>query len=1053
MSELVEAPASFYINASQYNDAEDDVDAQIHIEDRQDILKRSDDWFVNVVRWTIDTQATLNYLPADPSAVLTMEVFKYTRPVMAHGVVRDPSHSDVMETRQLVLDRPMATLSEFLSELNLAVPQMAIPDNPNAVLAVNNEQRFIGRLKSNPCGVWSVTADGKFHFKAREPAHQPTDQLFIKMRMTASMQKILGTDIAHIYTMTQQSRLVDWRNMLTFIAIRLTEYRGDVSNFRFTPSEAAADDNQHLREVGMKTDFEITVRANILKYLEKISYIQTTVAHHNHYAVGSTYDSHALTASIDGSQSFSEYTSMDVGGGGGIAAHYTVKKVSIFAAIHNHVGGVPNAPELLIQRTIPAAGPGAAFVYAQDMRHFPYPVAYANRAHDHAHSTNREVRSTRLHAGLWARSFILKIQGRKITVNRGDYTFTDGAGHAHTEDGGQVTPPTVGETLLIPDSTNGDGTGVLLSSVFRRFFITAVVQSTLANDHDATVQDTYEITVDGYIPTPAYARLVRTLATSAPIMHLVHTTKRAPWDPCVHYNRTALLPLASYDAGTGLTLIKVLRPFQCDVGGKVYIGIRPEESLDSYLVHSVADDGITFHVEGDVHQKFTTYTFLIAFMSDATYTAIHNFDLENSLLSASTQFIDHGEMCRIAHNQIAARMEIIHRAIAGRPSISDWGTYQTPHQTWGELTEAESIAPPAVGGVLHDGSVRFQFTARAAISDTMTRFCQPVGGLQDGVGTWPWVAGGAGTLQTGTVIWDHRFYKISLPPLPQDDIFVNFVKAHISEDLTMDMRNIDFAGLQITIPALPPTGVVQVGVRRSQEQVGTYQGFDPLEPHYVPYRNIDHNVQRRGPWKVCGIGQNENGRDMVIIWATTAAGLNFRYTLGKYTISAYAHSNAAVAVLKSNNTLHFAGEASINLACDTWDETMSTRSGQVDIAFPYKAIAITSQDLLHVPERSGDHNTMMPILSSFNLPSLFTASISASGQITGATSTPFGSVSFSESGARRYHELTPLPGGLRSFQLQAELVPKDSNVPRKRFRIPPGGRFSVQLLFVQKKKV
>jgi hypothetical protein len=127
-------------------------------------------------------------------------------------------------------------------------------------------------------------------------------------------------------------------------------------------------------------------------------------------------------------------------------------------------------------------------------------------------------------------------------------------------------------------------------------------------------------------------------------------------------------------------------------------------------------------------------------------------------------------------------------------------------------------------------------------------------------------------------------------------------------------------------------------------------------------------------------------------------------------------------------------------------------AGQVDLADPYKAIAITSQDLLHVPERSGDHNTMMPILSSFNLPSFFTASVDQYGKITGTSVTPFGSVSFSEGSARRYHELTPLPGGLRSFQLQAELVPKDGAAPRKRFMIPPGGRFSVQLLFVQKKK-
>ena len=95
----------------------------------------------------------------------------------------------------------------------------------------------------------------------------------------------------------------------------------------------------------------------------------------------------------------------------------------------------------------------------------------------------------------------------------------------------------------------------------------------------------------------------------------------------------------------------------------------------------------------------------------------------------------------------------------------------------------------------------------------------------------------------------------------------------------------------------------------------------------------------------------------------------------------------------------------------------------------------------------------MPVLSSFNLPSVFDATVDPLGKITGSSSSPFGSVSFSESGARRYHALTALPGGLRAFQLTAELVPKNSYLSRERFDIPPGGRFSVQLLFVQRKKV
>ena len=176
--------------------------------------------------------------------------------------------------------------------------------------------------------------------------------------------------------------------------------------------------------------------------------------------------------------------------------------------------------------------------------------------------------------------------------------------------------------------------------------------------------------------------------------------------------------------------------------------------------------------------------------------------------------------------------------------------------------------------------------------------------------------------------------------------------------------------------------------------------------------------------------------------------------MNKYNISVYKHSAAAVAVLKDNNTLSFVNnDLGVNLQANTGDLVKSVMAGQVDLAFPYKAISITSQDLLHVPERSGDHNTRQPILSSYNIPSIFTATTSPEGKIVGSESTPFGSVSFSEGGARRYHSLTPLPGGLRTFQLSAELVPKNSYLSRTRFDIPAGGRFSVQLLFIQKKKV
>ena len=108
MSELVEAPSSFYVNASQFNRSNEPVNARIEITSREDILKRSGDWMVNIVRWTLDTQASLVYIPADPTASVTMELFNF----------QNTGDHHVHETRTFTLTESVSGLPEFLRKLN-----------------------------------------------------------------------------------------------------------------------------------------------------------------------------------------------------------------------------------------------------------------------------------------------------------------------------------------------------------------------------------------------------------------------------------------------------------------------------------------------------------------------------------------------------------------------------------------------------------------------------------------------------------------------------------------------------------------------------------------------------------------------------------------------------------------------------------------------------------------------------------------------------------------------------------------------------------------------
>ena len=140
----------------------------------------------------------------------------------------------------------------------------------------------------------------------------------------------------------------------------------------------------------------------------------------------------------------------------------------------------------------------------------------------------------------------------------------------------------------------------------------------------------------------------------------------------------------------------------------------------------------------------------------------------------------------------------------------------------------------------------------------------------------------------------------------------------------------------------------------------------------------------------------------------------------------------------------------VKLQIRTMDSIESMLAGQIDLAFKWRSVDIVSPDLLHEPERSQDANSQLPILSSYTLPAIFNPSVDPQGDIAAFGSTPFGTIQFAEGGQRRYHSLVKVPGGLRSFSLQAQLTPKDPNGNVKRVMLPPEGSFNCQILFVKR---
>ena len=132
------------------------------------------------------------------------------------------------------------------------------------------------------------------------------------------------------------------------------------------------------------------------------------------------------------------------------------------------------------------------------------------------------------------------------------------------------------------------------------------------------------------------------------------------------------------------------------------------------------------------------------------------------------------------------------------------------------------------------------------------------------------------------------------------------------------------------------------------------------------------------------------------------------------------------------------------------DYIASTYSSHVDLMFPFRQLIITSDDLQQLPEKSQDASSRQPILSSYTLSTLGNTTVDKEGHPAGGTSHPFGTVYFSESGARRYHHLLKLPGALRSFRLAAALTYKDNSKEPIKVKLMPGGQFAAQMLFTRK---
>ena len=1092
MAELVDSSNSFFMNCEQYNATSENIPALIKIEDRSDILTRQDRYMVHVTRFALDTQASLFYLAPDTTATISVTLFAY---LGANNHRVDKKKIFVSE-RTFVLTEGAATLADFLEQLNEAVPTMPTTANrrdPVPTIAGQTESVL------SRAGQWTITSSGRFEFQAskvtagrvREPRDYDTQsrEYFVNLVISESMRKILGVNNATLRVFGRESTLKTYRRLLTRIQELLPSYRNNISNWRW---EGTAEE---YAKSGWYTDMYRILSYSILQQLMFITQVAngvntqlpmtaTNIVGAINYTLraGITQNAQAVTRRTPWWEQADYFVENFRRAADGVHRQHEHSK---FTFLHNLANN----------------GNRDTATFRYQATHQP---AETDHTGDFSVNQNVFVPAFKMNAkqawGTWSRGYILNIPNpRQVHINK-NTVLTDivgGTDQPNLQSGGLTFAPFVGDTIYIPASTEIAGSGAVVRGSFQRGVIQSVEVSTVVRATDKAADDTYLITFD----TELNLSHVHRRANLSPIENpgnpdhgipnarVAYGTRRVPYNPMVYNARVHL----EAQADGGEIIFNTHEEFPVFVGDHVYIGHEHGSSTYAHEVHAVNYTTGAVTIEAGPIATIANGTAIIG-MSQF-YSLCHTHDALSHQITASIPFINQTRGAGadrkplIHHEMVTVAVEDIVDNLENAPSI-DWVINSLATQGLRTLIEAEMGAPAASEIDPTNGSVVLKPTVDGIIRGVHTNTHNAM--VCTDIVRWM----GADThfdvghpnhhMESNQSLFPSNFFQMEIPNADgpyADTQLRSFLTGHIDEDWMVEIET-PRADLVLTAehPALNNQGGFtnningnSAAVLRAVQNQEAYRLCSQINlptrvqgepsgataPKYIVYTH--HRSNCPGYWRQAvnhgGVGTYPlmsqqwqfdyaiGGAIDVAAGNNTVAATFMKINL----ISGYKEMDAVQIVYKENNTLAITNPSGINFSLRTQDSIRSTLSGQCDLAFKWKSLSVTSNDLLASPERTGDANALQPILSSYSLPTNFDASVKATGAVSGFDSTPYGTITFSELGPRRYHSLIAIPGGLRRFNLTCVLDPKDDSEPKEPVQIPPGGRFSCQLLFVSKK--
>ena len=1107
MAELLESPGNFYLNAETYNNTDGLMNAAIQISDRDDILSRQDKWMVHVTRFAIDTQASLYYIEPDSTAVVTLTVIEY-HDVAQH---RADTARHFVDQRSVTMTNGASTLADFLEQLNEGVP---ILDHNNyrdtAGHAGGREPARAGRWSVSPSGAFKFVA--KLFDKAgigqgtTVPVYAPrTEEYFVNIKCSESMRRILGFESATSRVQGNQSSLRRWKSTITNFMGLLPAYRKDIKNWRW------AGNRRHHGTNNWNSEMYYILYSTILRGVP-LNGVGTVDLSGGHPQRGDWARAPGFVSGINfwrnNDHIISNYvTPSGRGAAGGYAdsTHEYTQFAKLQTIVTARAQGV--SVDTLTLRSL-AGVTNALSMPQPDMRWDARINIDGSQFGGFGDwIANNEGRcpfffNAKQLWGSWTRAFIMNVPNRRqLHLNKGVLT----GGNANIADGGALAgpPPAVGDTIYIPGSANYDGSAVMAGDFMsdynrmQRGIITAVSSSTVVRAPAIPAEDTWLVTFDTELESNGarFANLSPRTAANGngrpatdvgdPQARVIYGTRRIPFSPMVYMGEVDVLVNAAADEFT----FRSIKEFPVSVGDAVYIGHEPNDSTQTHIVTDV--DYHTGYVKIPAHGRATipANTILIGFARDLVYDVMFAADEVGYAITSGSVFMQGGHRnstTDVNQATVNARTIALTDLLENSKSASYMRVAADSTHGMRNLTEAEADAP----GV--------------STIDTTTGVCTitaPVLRAGGNSGQNNIIASdfqahiGAAAQYTLAQVPSHAenninacpssYFQIDVPEetgIYAQPLMNSFMRAHFREDwfiriVALGQHTQGVEGGRVTLN--DPTDQTAV---LAQDMDNDGNGTIPWDCGHVVRTQRD-NDGHEYMYKLCGIATlpayqvgggaadktNEkyvcytfdrsqfpggHNHDVTTQWfhaINNDPGVRFPIFGTLKITSGWNGSDGVQSIFKGNKTLVLKDNAlGINLALRTNDYFISARSGQVDIAFPYKSISLTSNDLLAIPERTGDANSLQPVLSSYNIPTMFDAGASVDGTIESFTSSPYATVTFSEGGARRYHQLSPIPGGLRQFTVQCVLDPKDDKVAKTSVKLPPGGRFSCQFLFVRK---